>query len=199
MKYFINLSDSILDSLGAHKRVQAECAMNALNVDVDTAVPLGLIVNELLTNTTKYAFPDGRSGKVQISLAQGANGDLQMHVSDNGVGKSGNIHGTGFGGQLANIKKYGAVWDAIINQGKLDLFNTTNFDKNVVFHSRPNNIVGIDSARAYYANYLTGFSHIKFTVTEISGEGDKLTKHWTFTGVHTGNFLAYPPPANRHR
>ena len=98
--YFINLSDSILDSFGAQKRVQVECAMEALNVDVDTAVPLGLIVNELLTNTIKYAFPDGRSGKVQITLAQAADGHLQMQVSDNGVGKSGSISGTGFGGQL---------------------------------------------------------------------------------------------------
>jgi two-component system, sensor histidine kinase PdtaS len=98
--YFINLSESILDSFGAHKRVQVECAMNTLNVDIDTAVPLGLIVNELLTNTIKYAFPDGRSGKVQIKLEQAANGNLQMLVSDNGVGKSGTINGTGFGGQL---------------------------------------------------------------------------------------------------
>jgi len=101
--YFINLSDSILDSFGAHKRVQVECAMDALNVDVDTAVPLGLIVNELLTNTIKYAFPDGRSGKVQIKLAQAANGNLQMQVSDDGVGKSGTITGTGFGGQLVSL------------------------------------------------------------------------------------------------
>lgn len=101
--YFINLSESILDSFGAHKRVQVECAMKTLNVDIDTAVPLGLIVNELLTNTIKYAFPDGRSGKVQIKLEQAANGNLQMLVSDNGVGKSGTINGTGFGGQLISL------------------------------------------------------------------------------------------------
>ena len=101
--YFINLSESILDSFDAHKRVQVECSMNALNVDVDTAVPLGLIVNELLTNTIKYAFPEGRSGKVQIKLEQAVNGNLQMVVSDNGVGKSGKITGTGFGGQLISI------------------------------------------------------------------------------------------------
>jgi two-component system, sensor histidine kinase PdtaS len=101
--YFINLSESILDSFGAHKRVQVECAMSTLNVDIDTAVPLGLIVNELLTNTIKYAFPDGRSGKVQIKLEQAANGNLQMLVSDNGVGKSGTTNGTGFGGQLISL------------------------------------------------------------------------------------------------
>ncbi|HVW98910.1 MAG TPA: sensor histidine kinase, partial [Candidatus Babeliaceae bacterium] len=101
--YFINLSDSILDSFGANKRVQVECAMNALNVDIDTAVPLGLIVNELLTNTIKYAFPGGRSGKVQIKLEQKSNGVLQMQISDNGIGKSGAIKGTGFGGQLISL------------------------------------------------------------------------------------------------
>jgi two-component sensor histidine kinase len=101
--YFINLSDSILDSFGATKRVQVECAMNALNVDIDTAVPLGLIVNELLTNTIKYAFPDGRSGKVQIKLERKQNGVLEMEISDNGVGKSDIIKGTGFGGQLISL------------------------------------------------------------------------------------------------
>ena len=101
--YFINLSESILDSFGADKRVQVECAMDKLNIDIDTAVPLGLIVNELLTNTLKYAFPDGRDGKVQIKLEKRKDGILQLQVSDNGVGKSGITYGTGFGGQLVAL------------------------------------------------------------------------------------------------
>ena len=101
--YFINLSESILDSFGAEKRVQIECAMDQINVDIDTAVPLGLIVNELLTNTLKYAFPEGQQGKVEIKLYKQADGALHLEVSDNGVGKSGQTKGTGFGGQLISL------------------------------------------------------------------------------------------------
>ncbi len=101
--YFINLSESILDSFGAEKRVTVECAMDQLDVDIDTAVPLGLIVNELLTNTLKYAFPEGQKGKVQIKLQKQTNGILHLEVSDNGIGKTGVTHGTGFGGQLISL------------------------------------------------------------------------------------------------
>ena len=64
---------------------------------------MGLIGNELLTHTIKYAFHDGRSGKVEIKLEQKSNGVLQMQISDNGVGKEGTIKGTGFGGQLISL------------------------------------------------------------------------------------------------
>ncbi|MBC7874898.1 MAG: tetratricopeptide repeat protein [Ferruginibacter sp.] len=101
--YFLNLSESILDSFGAQKRVTIECAMEKLDVDIDTAVPLGLIVNELLTNTLKYAFPGGSDGKVLIRLEKRNDGVLHLEVSDNGVGKSGVTQGTGFGGQLVSL------------------------------------------------------------------------------------------------
>ena len=48
----------------------------------------------------------------------------------------------------ANIKMYTIVWDEIINKRKLDKFNDTNFTKNVVMHTSPADVVGIDSARA---------------------------------------------------
>ena len=101
--YFLNLSESILDSFGAEERVKIELAMEKLDVDIDTAVPLGLIVNELLTNTLKYAFPKGQHGNVRIKLEKQTGGILHLEVSDNGIGKSGFVHGTGFGGQLISL------------------------------------------------------------------------------------------------
>src|SRR5258705_10277620 len=92
----------------------------------------------------------------------------------------------------ANIKMYTHVWDEIINKGKLDMFNDSNFTKDVVMHASPTDVIGIDSARAYYANYLTGFSNITFTIKDVFGQDDKLVKHWHFSGTHTGVFFGIP-------
>jgi steroid delta-isomerase-like uncharacterized protein len=93
----------------------------------------------------------------------------------------------------ANIKMYTQVWDEIINKAKLELFNDSNFTKNVVMHAGPADVVGIDSARAYYANYITGFTDIKFTIKDVFGMGNKLVKHWNFKGTHTGDFFGIKP------
>lgn len=93
----------------------------------------------------------------------------------------------------ANIKKYAYVWDEIMNKGKLDMFNDSNFTQDVIMHASPSDVIGIDSARAYYANFLTGFSNIQFTIKDVIGQGDKLVKYWNFKGIHTGNFFGIPP------
>ncbi len=102
--YFMNLSEGVLDTFNAEEKVKIECAMDNLNLDVDTAVPIGLIVNELLTNALKYAFPKGESGQIKISLAQ-KDDDLLLQVSDNGIGKTADAKpkGTGFGTQLIQL------------------------------------------------------------------------------------------------
>ena len=101
--YFLNLSQSILDSFGAEQRVDLQIAMENLELDIDTAVPLGLIMNELLTNCIKYAFPKGEKGTITINLHKLENNILRLEVADNGIGKSGVVHGTGFGGQLISM------------------------------------------------------------------------------------------------
>jgi len=92
----------------------------------------------------------------------------------------------------ANIKMYTNVWDEIMNKRMLNKFNDSNFTSNVVMHASPTDVVGIDSARAYYANYLTGFSDITFTIKDVFGTGNKLVKHWNFKGTHTGAFFGIP-------
>lgn len=103
--YFINLSEGILDAFDAEEKVKIECAMDKLELDIDTAVPIGLIVNELLTNSIKYAFPENGNGTVRISLSQPNPGILTLSVSDNGVGKiqGQQPRGTGFGSQLVDL------------------------------------------------------------------------------------------------
>ena len=52
--------------------------------DIDTAIPLGLIINELVTNSVKYAFPDG-TGTISVSIKAG-DGESVLVVADDGVG-----------------------------------------------------------------------------------------------------------------
>ena len=92
----------------------------------------------------------------------------------------------------ANIKTYSYVWDEIMNKGKLDMFNDSYFTQDVVMHASPTDVIGIDNAREYYANFLTGFSDIQFTIKDVFGQDDKLVKHWNFKGTHTGDFFGIP-------
>lgn len=92
----------------------------------------------------------------------------------------------------ANIKMYSAVWDDIVNKGQLEKFNDSNFTKDVIFHMKPANVVGIDSAKAFYANFITGFSDRNFEIKDVFGQGDKLVKHWILNGKHTGDFFGIP-------
>lgn len=103
--YFMDLCVNILDSYNESERIKVNVEMKELELDVDTAVPLGLIVNELLTNALKYAFPGGEKGKIELSLKNLDKDNFQLKISDNGVGKP--LHskakGTGFGTQLVEL------------------------------------------------------------------------------------------------
>ena len=57
-----------------------------VELDVSTSIPCGLILNELITNAYKYAFPEGRRGTIQISLRLVQEGFAELEVTDDGVG-----------------------------------------------------------------------------------------------------------------
>ena len=55
-------------------------------VSIDTAILCGLLLNELLSNCLKHAFPDGRTGEIRLGLRALATGEIELSVGDNGVG-----------------------------------------------------------------------------------------------------------------
>ena len=89
-----------------------------------------------------------------------------------------------------NIKFYSKVWDEVINEGKISVLDTA-YAPDVVLHTVPET-KGAANAKAYYANYVTGFSDREFIVKEIFAQGNKLTKYWIFKGKHTGDFFGIP-------
>lgn len=84
-----------------NENISLELDVEEIVLDVDTIIPLGLILNELITNTIKYAFPDGKQGTLKIGLKKILD-ELHLTVIDNGVGfqEHSNADSTSFGTTL---------------------------------------------------------------------------------------------------
>lgn len=90
--YIDQLAKHLFSSYGVDsKRVQISAALDDLRLTMDTAIPCGLIINELVSNSLKYAFPNGGSGRVTIEMRQKDDQFIRLEVSDDGVGLPGNV------------------------------------------------------------------------------------------------------------
>ncbi|MGK0420736.1 MAG: steroid delta-isomerase-like uncharacterized protein [Polaribacter sp.] len=96
-----------------------------------------------------------------------------------------------------NAGMYATVWDKIMNERNIDLINTDSFDSEVSVITATGPITGIEGFKAYYNNYLTGFSDAKMTIVELYGQGDLMTKHWRFQGTHDGDLFGIPATNNK--
>jgi len=63
-----------------------DCQSATIPVNIQTAIPLGLVINEIVSNALKYAFPDQRDGKILIRTQPYGEGGLTIEIGDNGVG-----------------------------------------------------------------------------------------------------------------
>ncbi|HEY5914140.1 MAG TPA: histidine kinase dimerization/phosphoacceptor domain -containing protein [Verrucomicrobiae bacterium] len=70
----------------ARGRVALHLDIAPICVTLDSAIPLGLIANELITNGLKFAFPSGRQGIIRVELAVAGDAAVRFRVADNGVG-----------------------------------------------------------------------------------------------------------------
>jgi two-component sensor histidine kinase len=78
------LTTNILDG-SASSAVSVSVSADPLDVGLDFAIPLGLLVTELVTNSLKHAFPSGE-GQVDVLLSRNADGSFTLVVSDDGTG-----------------------------------------------------------------------------------------------------------------
>jgi PAS domain S-box-containing protein len=84
--YARSLITRIMQASGISPSVVAvEIAVDDVELGVDRAIPCGLLINELVTNALKHAFPDGRRGTVRVSVLR-AGDELELVVGDDGVG-----------------------------------------------------------------------------------------------------------------
>jgi two-component system, sensor histidine kinase PdtaS len=85
--YLPDLTRYLRESFGSPDHIQFHANIEPLKLDVSQAIPIALIVNEAVTNSIKYAFPEARPGVIKVALLQDED-FVMLQVEDNGIGMS---------------------------------------------------------------------------------------------------------------
>ncbi|MFP4364713.1 MAG: PAS domain S-box protein [Spirochaetia bacterium] len=108
-RYINDLLVNIKETYQNHK-INIKSKSKKLEIGVKDAVPLGIIVNELVTNAVKYAFPRQKEGTIEVNLSSEEKTAYQLIVSDNGIGIPSNI-------DLEHPKSFGlSIVTALVTQ-----------------------------------------------------------------------------------
>jgi two-component sensor histidine kinase/tetratricopeptide (TPR) repeat protein len=121
-EYINNLAQSLFQSYNIRPgQVALTTDIEKMDLDVDTVIPIGLMLNELISNSLKYAFDNSTGGKIEVTLKK-SNGALLLQVKDNGKGfpeAADPAHSTSFGMRMIKIfaQKLKADLDIYNDQG----------------------------------------------------------------------------------
>jgi|Deesub1362A_J573_1020465.scaffolds.fasta_scaffold00808_2 PAS domain S-box-containing protein len=87
MEYLQSLISHLLHSYESiSRKIRLKVDVDNIEMNIDTAIPCSLIINELISNSLQHAFPDGKEGELIVGLKESHNGKLKLTVSDNGIG-----------------------------------------------------------------------------------------------------------------
>lgn len=136
MKEYINdLVRGLTRSYGIDaERIRFELKIGDITLGIGAAIPCGLIINELVTNSLKHAFPDGRRGIIGISFFKNSGDEMELVIHDNGIGlpqNPGSGKAESLGLELVNI----LVNDQL--EGRLETRSTGNTELRIVFRETP--------------------------------------------------------------
>ena len=86
-KYINSIAESLFVSYGVDTaKILLKIGKNNIALSLESAISCGLIIHELITNSLKYAFPENRKGEIRLEFGYLDDGQLEMRVSDDGVG-----------------------------------------------------------------------------------------------------------------
>ena len=74
------------------KKIDIKFDINEESIDINKAIPCGIIINELLSNALKHAFPENNNGKIKVEFVRTGKKHYKLKVSDNGIGMSKKIN-----------------------------------------------------------------------------------------------------------
>jgi PAS domain S-box-containing protein len=118
--YVGQLCDQLANAASAPQRgIAMRVEVAPLEIGLDAAVPLGLLLNELVSNSLKHAFPEGRQGSIVVSIGREEGGMVRLTVADDGVGLPEGIDQTS--SQTLGLKLVAALSDQL--RGKFSLVN----------------------------------------------------------------------------
>jgi PAS domain S-box-containing protein len=86
----------------ASGRIRVLREISRVTLDLERAIPCGLILTELVSNALKHAFPEGRAGAVRVSLGERAAGEVELKVEDDGIGHE-TAASSGFGLHMVGL------------------------------------------------------------------------------------------------
>ncbi len=84
-EYALTLINFLLRSYSVDGKIEPIFDINDIHLSIDSAIPCGLIINELVSNALRHAYPDNHAGTLSISMHK-TNGDIKLEVSDDGIG-----------------------------------------------------------------------------------------------------------------
>lgn len=109
-----NIAENIKHTYSGTDDITLSCRTEDITLNVNQAIPCGMIVNELLTNAWKHAYPEGEGGPIFIKMSE-SNGVISLRIADNGRGLSEN-KGPGISDTMGFI-----LVEQLCNQLKADI------------------------------------------------------------------------------
>ena len=103
--YLRDVVHSLVGTMVLAGKVKVDITVVSVPITIDYAIPLGLVINELVTNSLKHAFPTDRTGRIRLDLERDESGQIRLVIGDDGIGLPDDFdleRSTSFGMQLVN-------------------------------------------------------------------------------------------------